>query len=59
LSGAVVAPAAVPWLAITFGWQAAFVATGALGFVWVVFWLAMYRNPREHPGVSAAELATH
>ena len=55
--GAVMAPVTVPWLAIMFGWQSAFLATGALGFIWVIFWLAMYRTPREHPRVSAAELA--
>jgi ACS family hexuronate transporter-like MFS transporter len=55
--GAVLAPAMVPWLAIAFGWQAAFLATGALGFVWVIFWLSMYKTPREHARVSAAELA--
>ena len=55
--GAVLAPATVPWLAIAFGWQAAFLATGALGFVWVIFWLSMYKTPREHTRISAAELA--
>ena len=55
--GAVLAPATVPWLAIAFGWQSAFLATGALGFVWVIFWLSMYKTPREHGRVSAAELA--
>src|SRR5262249_5017915 len=34
----------------------AFIATGALGFLWLVFWLAIYRKPEEHAGVSKAEL---
>jgi MFS transporter, ACS family, hexuronate transporter len=55
--GAVVAPLTVPWIAIRFGWQMAFVATGALGFVWLIFWLAMYRKPEDHPRISASELA--
>jgi MFS transporter, ACS family, hexuronate transporter len=55
--GAMLVPALVPWLAATFGWRGAFVATGALGFVWLAFWLAIYRKPEEHPRVSAAELA--
>lgn len=55
--GAVVAPIAVPWLALTWGWRAAFIATGAVGFVWLVFWLAIYRGPAEHPKVSPSELA--
>lgn len=55
--GAVVAPLTVPWLAIRFGWQMAFVATGALGFLWLIFWLLFYRQPQNHPRISAAELA--
>jgi D-galactonate transporter len=41
----------------SFGWRASFVITGALGLVWSVVWLKLYRKPREHDGVSAAELA--
>ena len=55
--GAIVAPLLVPWIAITWGWQWAFIATGALGFVWLAFWLVFYREPERHPRVSAAELA--
>ena len=43
--GAVVAPAVVPWLTVTFGWQAAFVATGATGFLWLVLWMIVYEKP--------------
>src|SRR3954452_13596857 len=45
--GAVVVPLSVPWMAEKYGWQSAFLATGALGFVWLFFWLAMYRTPQE------------
>src|SRR5205807_1097881 len=38
-------------------WQGAFVATGALGFVWLLFWLPVYRRPEEHPRLSREELA--
>lgn len=55
--GAIVAPLAVPWIALTWGWRQAFVATGSLGFIWLVFWLAIYREPDGHPRLSAAELA--
>jgi len=55
--GAIVAPLMVPFVALRWGWQAAFVATGALGFVWLAFWLSIYRSPEEHPRVGAAELA--
>jgi ACS family hexuronate transporter-like MFS transporter len=54
--GAVVAPAVVPWLTITYGWQAAFIATGALGFIWMGFWLLLYDKPERHKRVSKAEL---
>lgn len=55
--GAVVAPIIVPLLVIFWGWQAAFVVTGAIGFIWVAAWLLMYKTPEQHPRVSAAELA--
>ena len=55
--GAVVAPLTVPWIALTWGWRAAFIATGVVGFVWLAFWLAIYRGPAEHPKVSPSELA--
>ncbi len=55
--GAVTCPLIVPWLATTWGWQAAFIVTGAVGFVWVAAWQLVYRPPEGHPRVSAAELA--
>jgi ACS family hexuronate transporter-like MFS transporter len=55
--GAVVAPAVVPWLTLTFGWRAAFVATGAVGFVWVALWLLMYDRPEEKKKLKTTELA--
>ena len=55
--GAIVTPIVVPWIALHWGWRAAFVATGALGFVWLGFWLAIYRPPADHPMCGEAELA--
>jgi ACS family hexuronate transporter-like MFS transporter len=55
--GAIAAPMLVPWLALNFGWQWAFIVTGAIGLVWIVFWIPLYRHPQEHPRVSAKELA--
>ena len=55
--GAIVTPLVVPFLVVAYGWRAAFVITGVATFVWLFFWLAMYRRPREHKNVSAAELA--
>jgi ACS family hexuronate transporter-like MFS transporter len=54
--GAIVAPIVVPWLTFTYGWQEAFIVTGALGFLWVFFWLAFYRPATGHPKVSKGEL---
>ena len=55
--GALVAPILVPWITLTWGWRAAFVVTGAFGFLWLIAWLAIYRPPQEHPKVGAEELA--
>lgn len=55
--GAVVAPLAVPWIFAQWGWQWAFIITGAIGFVWLGFWLKLFFPPEQHPHVTAAELA--
>lgn len=55
--GALLAPATVPYLYQHFGWQAAFVATGAIGLIWLFFWIPWYKAPTTHPRVNAAELA--
>ena len=54
--GAIVAPLLVPIIALNFGWQAAFIITGLLGFIWLFFWLRLMKRPEEHPGINAAEL---
>jgi ACS family hexuronate transporter-like MFS transporter len=54
--GAIVAPLTVPWITLTYGWQWAFVATGALGFIWLLAWGMTYSSPADHKRVSAAEL---
>jgi ACS family hexuronate transporter-like MFS transporter len=55
--GAIVAPAIVPWLALNWGWQAAFIVTGLAGLVWLLFWWPLYHPPSEHPKISPGELA--
>ena len=54
--GAIVTPLLVPALVLAYGWQAAFLFSGLIGLVWLPLWLLLYRNPRENPRVSAAEL---
>src|SRR5688572_21436984 len=55
--GALVTPLVVPWIAYTYGWYEAFIVTGVIGFLWLVFWLVIYRKPEEHPRLSKEELA--
>ena len=54
--GAIVAPLMVPWLTLRYGWRSAFLATGAAGFLWVIWWASTYHLPQEHPKVSRREL---
>ncbi|MEO6103642.1 MAG: MFS transporter [Pseudoxanthomonas sp.] len=55
--GAIVAPLMVPIVAVTWGWQAAFLITGVLSALWLTTWLLTYRTPENQPALSAAELA--
>ena len=43
-TGAILTPLLVPWIALTWGWQWAFVATGLLGLIWLAFWIPFYRD---------------
>ena len=43
--GAIVAPLVVPYIARHWGWEWAFILTGAIGLVWIVFWVKMYAPP--------------
>ncbi len=62
--GALVAPLSIPLLARYFknagiggGWEMAFIIIGALGFIWLGFWIFIYQKPEESKRVNAAELA--
>jgi ACS family hexuronate transporter-like MFS transporter len=55
--GAIIAPLIVPIIALRFGWQWAFIATGLAGLFWVFFWWPIYRTPRQNPKLSESELA--
>ncbi len=50
--GAIVAPLAVPFLALHYGWRSAFIATGAAGFAWVLLWWGSFRQPPEPGGLA-------
>jgi len=43
--GSALAPPVVAWLTLEFGWRMAFIATGAIGFVWLIAWLILYQPP--------------
>ncbi len=45
--GAIIAPLTVPFIAIHWGWQWAFIFTGAFGLIWLIFWFAIYQSPKE------------
>jgi MFS transporter, ACS family, hexuronate transporter len=55
--GALITPVLVPWLTYRFGWRMAFIATGALGFVWMIAWLVLYHRPEETAAIAPTELA--
>ncbi len=54
--GAIITPLSVPFIVVNWGWQWAFVITGLLGFIWLIFWFILYEIPRKHKKLSAAEL---
>jgi ACS family hexuronate transporter-like MFS transporter len=53
--GAIIAPLSVPFIAEQYGWQWAFIITGALGFVWLVLWMFVYDTPANSKRLSKAE----
>jgi len=55
--GAVAAPIMVPWLLGAYGWQEAFLITGALGFIWLLFWWLFYEIPSRHKKIQPEEFA--
>ena len=55
--GATIAPPLIAFTATSYGWRATFVLTGALGLMWVIPWLWLYRRPQEHPRITSKELA--
>ncbi len=54
--GACVAPILIPWILSVYGWQGAFLITGALGFCWLVAWRYFYEVPAKHKKITKAEL---
>ncbi len=55
--GAILAPLTVPFIAKQWGWETAFLIIGAVGFLWLIFWLKFYEKPEKQKKLSAEELA--
>src|SRR5262245_18636795 len=53
--GGALSPPVIAWLATAYGWRSTFIITGALGLLWLLAWLALYRLPQKHPWISPAE----
>ena len=53
--GAIIAPLTVPLIALTWGWQWAFIITGAVGLIWLLFWFIVYEIPSKHQKLSSLE----
>ena len=53
--GSMAAAPIVSIIAVQWGWQAAFLVTGALGFVWIAGWIMLYQLPKDHPRLSVEE----
>jgi ACS family hexuronate transporter-like MFS transporter len=54
--GALAAPVTIPFIAKAYGWEMSFLIIGALGFVWMGFWVFMYKKPDAHHRVNEHEL---
>lgn len=55
--GAIIAPAIIPLIAFTWGWQSAFIGMGAAGLLWLFLWLPLYDAPEKIARVTPDELA--
>lgn len=54
--GAIIAPLTVPFIAVAWGWQWAFILTGIIGFIWLILWFIYYEVPKKQKRLSADEL---
>lgn len=54
--GAILAPLSVPLIAASMGWEWAFILTGIIGLVWLLFWWLFYDTPKMHKKISREEL---
>jgi len=55
--GSIIAPPLIVWLQRSYGWQATFLFTGSLGFIWLALWLLFYESPERHRAITPEEYA--
>ncbi len=53
--GVIVALLIAPWILVNYGWQSVFWITGAVGFVWLIFWMWLYEIPSKQKYLSSDE----
>lgn len=53
--GALLAPPLFGYLIYEFGWEAAFIVPGVIGFVWLIAWRLCYKPLESHPSVTSLE----
>jgi ACS family hexuronate transporter-like MFS transporter len=54
---AIIGPPLIAWIFSAYGWQQAFLWTGALGFIWLIFWWVLYDIPSKQKRLSPEEFA--
>ena len=55
--GAILAPITIPFIIAQFGsWEWVFILSGFLGFFWLIFWLMLYKKPKESRFTNQAEI---
>jgi ACS family hexuronate transporter-like MFS transporter len=55
--GAIIAPALVPWIAYSYGWEMAFIVAGIAGLLWLLLWIPLYNRPEKSKQLKEQELA--
>jgi ACS family hexuronate transporter-like MFS transporter len=53
--GAMLAPWLIPLIALHWDWKVAFLITGASGFIWLIFWILLFKKPDQAKGLSENE----
>jgi len=54
--GAIIAPPLIVWITVHYGWRISFFLTSLVGMAWLVLWLGLYHEPRQHPRITQNEL---